>query len=203
MEDLTTRDKILKEAEQRFIAIGISNTQMKDIAEALKINRRTLYRYFPTKDELAFEIELIVMSKIQEYMNIFIDGAEAGTGFQKVKVYFDMVDMDSIKELMKFTAEFDSYFRNDYPNKETEKSFLEILNPENDALYRYISEGIADGSIRDDLSASELFSFISHSFFALFQRLIMRENHLSREYCEDIDFKQVFRKVILSGIKKQ
>jgi AcrR family transcriptional regulator len=202
MNDLTTKERILSVAEKKFVSLGIANTQMKDIANELNINRRTLYRYFPTKDELAFEIELIVMGRIQNYFGALINEADFNTGFEKVKAYFEKVDIDGIKELMKFTGEFDRYFQNDYPNKEMEKSFLEVLNPENDPLYQYIAEGIADGSIRTDVSARELFHLISHSFFALFQRLILRENHLNEEYCDDIDFKKVFKKVILSGLKK-
>ncbi len=65
-----------------------------------------------------------------------------------------------------------------YPSSELEKMFIEILNAEKDTLYQYIREGIDDGSIRNDMSAKGIHPFISQSFLALFQRLILRENHL-------------------------
>lgn len=203
MEKITTRTRILKEAEKRFIDFGIANTQMKDIASAININRRTLYRYFPTKDELAFEIEMIVMKQIQEYLSLEVKDIENKTGFEKIEKYFDNVNFVDIKELMKFTAEFDRYFQDDYPTPQLEESFVQSLDPHDDQLYQYISEGIEDGSIRNDISADHLFHFISQDFFALFQRLILREKHLKNEYCDQVDFQQLFKDILLSGIRKK
>lgn len=202
MEKRTTKERILEEAEKQFIELGIAGTQMKDIALAVNINRRTLYRYFPTKDELAFEIEMIVMKQIDEYLSLKLNDKSHETGYEKVVRYFDNVSFDDIKDLLKFTAEFDRYFQDDYPTPQLEKSFVRSLDPQNDQLYQYISEGIADGSIRDDISADDLFHFISQDFFALFQRLILREKHLKNEYCDQVDFQQLFKKVLLSGIRK-
>lgn len=199
--DSLTRERILCEAESKFIADGIDNTQMKDIAAALRINRRTLYRYFPTKDELAFAVELIVMGKIQDYLSVLIDDAAYPTGFLKLQAYFEQVDLDRLYDWMKFTAEFDRYFQNEYPDREMAQQFLKALDPRRDHLYRYITQGMADGSIRGDIPVLDLFHFISYSFFSLFQRLILRRNHLREEYCGDVDFKRTYIKVILSGIQ--
>ena len=202
MKKKPTKERILEEAEKQFIELGIAGTQMKDIALAVNINRRTLYRYFPTKDELAFEIEMIVMKQIDEYLSLKLNDISHETGYEKVVRYFDNVSFDDIKDLLKFTAEFDRYFQDEYPTPQLEKSFVRSLDPQNDQLYQYISEGIADGSIRDDISADDLFHFISQDFFALFQRLILREKHLKNEYCDQVDFQQLFKKVLLSGIRK-
>jgi len=200
---MTTKERILQEAERRFIESGIANTQMKDIASAVDINRRTLYRYFPTKDELAFEVEMIVMKQIQDYLSLELEETENNTGFEKIEKYFDNVNFEDIKELMKFTAEFDRYFQDDYPTPQLEESFVLSLNPHDDQLYHYISEGIEDGSIRNDISADDLFHFVSQDFFALFQRLILREKHLKNEYCDQVDFQQLFKDILLSGIKNK
>lgn len=202
MELQTTRQRILIEAEKQFITHGIANAQMKDIASAVNINRRTLYRYFPTKDELAFEIEILVMKQIQDYLTLDIGDMTGKTGFEKVKAYFFQVDLDKVKEQIKFTAEFDRYFQENYPNPELEQSFIEAMNPERDPLFHYIREGVEDGSIRNDMTVEELYHFISHSFISLFQRLILRENHLKHEYCEHIDFRKSFRNIVLSGIQR-
>lgn len=202
MNELTTRQRILKEAEKQFIDLGIANVQMKDIASAININRRTLYRYFPSKDELAFEIEIIIMKQIQDYLMLDIGNATGKTGFEKVKEYFLKVDLDKIREKIRFTAEFDRYFKDDYPSPELEQSFIKVLNPKQDLLYQYICEGINDNSIRNDMTTEEIYHFISQSFIALFQRLILRENHLKYEYCDNIDFQKLFIEIILSGIKQ-
>lgn len=198
----TTRQKILRAAEKRFIDEGIASTQMKEIAEAVGINRRTLYRYFPTKDELAFEIEMIVMNQIQEYLALEPEGLENKTGYEKVEKYFDNVDFNDIKELMKFTAEFDRYFQDDYPTPQLEETFVRTLEPANDQLFQFIDQGRNDGTIRDDITTEDLFHYISQNFFALFQRLILREKHLKNEFCDQVDFQRLFKEISLSGIRK-
>lgn len=202
MDKPTTRQRILIEAEKQFITLGIANVQMTDIAAAININRRTLYRYFPTKDELAFEIEVMVMKQLQDYLTLDLGDMNGKTGFEKVTAYFFRVDLENVKEQIKFTAEFDRYFQGNYPNPELEQSFIEALNPNQDQLFLYIRDGVTDGSIRNDMTAEELYHFISHSFISLFQRLILRENHLKYEYCDNIDFHKSFRKIILTGIQR-
>ena len=200
MGEPNTRERILQVAEGQFVAMGIEKTQMIDIAVASGINRRTLYRYFPTKDLLAFEVEMIVMERIQSYMGSLADGASSGTGLQHVREYFDRVDMGRIENLLKFTAEFDRYFQNDYPDSELTRKFIESINPQGDPLFRAIGQGIADGSIRGDKTAEELYHFITQSFFALFQRLILRCNHLKDEYCGDVDFEKLFKEMMIKAI---
>ncbi|CAH1055220.1 TetR/AcrR family transcriptional regulator [Paenibacillus pseudetheri] len=202
MDKPTTRQRILIEAEKQFITLGIANVQMTDIAAAININRRTLYRYFPTKDELAFEIEVMVMKQLQDYLTLDLGDMNGKTGFEKVTAYFFRVDLETVKEQIKFTAEFDRYFQGNYPNPELEQSFIEALNPNQDQLFLYIRDGVTDGSIRNDMTAEELYHFISHSFISLFQRLILRENHLKYEYCDNIDFHKSFQKIILTGIQR-
>lgn len=202
MDIPTTRQRILIEAEKQFIMLGIASAQMTDIAAAININRRTLYRYFPTKDELAFEIEVMVMKQLQDYLTLDLGDMTGKTGFEKVTAYFFQVDLENVKEQIKFTAEFDRYFQGNYPNPALEQSFIEALNPNQDQLFLYIRDGVADGSIRNDMTTEELYHFISHSFISLFQRLILRENHLKYEYCDNIDFHKSFQKIILTGIQR-
>ncbi len=200
MGEKSTEERILSVAENRFIADGIERTQMIDIAKDSEINRRTLYRYFPTKDLLAFEVEMIVMDRIQRYLGALVSPDEPGTGAEHVRAYFARVEMNKIQDWIKFTAEFDRYFQNEYPDSRLTHRFIDSIRPENDPLYRYIEEGIADGSIHAEASAGELYHFVAQSFFALFQRLILRRNHLKNEHCEDVDFEGLFRDLMLKAI---
>ena len=103
------------------------------------------------------------------------------------------MNLSRIENWLRYTAEFDRYFQNDYPDSGLTDAFIESIRPQNDPLYRFIEEGISDGSIHAVASAPDLYHFISQSFFALFQRLILRRNHLKDEYCADVDFEGMFR----------
>ncbi len=199
---MTTKEKIMLEAEEQFIKYGIANTQMKDIASAVKINRRTLYRYFPTKDELAFVVEMNVMMQISEYLsNGIVDLPDKYSGYEKVVHYFNNVKLDYIKKQIKFTAEFDRYFVDEYPSEKLESDFVESLDPKNDKLYSFIAQGQEDKSIRTDITTIEIYQFLSQSFISLFQRLLLRENHLKYEFCDEVDFSKLYKDIILQGIK--
>ncbi len=50
-----TRSHIVETAIDLFIRNGYGETSMEQIAEASGVSRRTVYRHFPTKDDLVFE----------------------------------------------------------------------------------------------------------------------------------------------------
>ncbi len=50
-----TKDDIARAAIELFLRDGYDNTTMTDVAEASDVSRRTVYRHFPTKDDLVFE----------------------------------------------------------------------------------------------------------------------------------------------------
>lgn len=69
--------QIIEAAKKCYLADGISNTGMKDIAQTADVARSTLYRYFATKDELLVTVikqELIdlgdsIISSLERFDN--------------------------------------------------------------------------------------------------------------------------------------
>jgi AcrR family transcriptional regulator len=51
-ELLRRRDEIFKAAMHLFVEKGFNETSMREIAEAAKVGKSTLYDYFPSKDEI-------------------------------------------------------------------------------------------------------------------------------------------------------
>src|SRR5260221_9289433 len=52
MEEIQTKEKILKEAATLFTKYGIRSISMDDIARHLSVSKKTLYQHFADKDEL-------------------------------------------------------------------------------------------------------------------------------------------------------
>ncbi len=50
-----TKDDITRAAIDLFLRDGYDTTTMTDVAEAADVSRRTVYRHFPTKEDLVFE----------------------------------------------------------------------------------------------------------------------------------------------------
>src|SRR5258706_1385580 len=52
MEEIQTKDKILRGAADLFTRYGIRSISMDDIARHLAVSKKTLYQHFADKDEL-------------------------------------------------------------------------------------------------------------------------------------------------------
>ena len=55
-----TREHIFQKALALFAAKGYQATSLKDIAEAAEVSTGTLYRYFPSKGDLLFELRRVL-----------------------------------------------------------------------------------------------------------------------------------------------
>jgi AcrR family transcriptional regulator len=53
---MSTRDKIVKSAVGLFIKQGVAKTTTKQIANSASVAEGSIYRYFPSKDELAWQV---------------------------------------------------------------------------------------------------------------------------------------------------
>ena len=63
-EDFEIRTRIVKAALELFVKFGYSKVTMDEIAENLGMSKKTLYQYFPSKQEL---IQGIIQSAMHEY----------------------------------------------------------------------------------------------------------------------------------------
>jgi len=50
------KDKIIKFAQQKFFSEGFYKTTMDEISRELQMSKKTIYRYFPSKEKLVEEI---------------------------------------------------------------------------------------------------------------------------------------------------
>ncbi len=53
---MSTRDKIVKSAVALFIQQGVAKTTTKQIATSASVAEGSIYRYFPSKEELAWQV---------------------------------------------------------------------------------------------------------------------------------------------------
>jgi len=179
------RNDIIRIAEDVFLSKGLAAASMQDIAHRAKISRRTLYRYFQTKEELAFEIVFKIFRNTNEHKK-FIDELN-GTGLEKISQVFEILSLyfDRHLDEFKFTGVFDYYFTDEYPSRALEDEFYALLNKERDSLMVLIEEGIDDGSIRKNIDPHLISKPIKHSLLSLAQKVAIRGHHLEKEYAFD------------------
>lgn len=62
MED---QDKIIASTEEKFFRDGFYKTTMDEIASELRMSKKTIYKYFPSKDDLVHAIAKFFMNKMR------------------------------------------------------------------------------------------------------------------------------------------
>jgi AcrR family transcriptional regulator len=60
------QEKILDYVEERVFKDGISRTTMSDLASEMRVSKKTIYKFFPSKDELVTAIAKRFMNRIRK-----------------------------------------------------------------------------------------------------------------------------------------
>jgi AcrR family transcriptional regulator len=94
-----TRDLILDAAERLIGALGYSKTTMDDVAKAAGIGKRTIYVYFPSKEEVI----LCTIDRIVDRLVARLRGHAAGAGSAAARVRAMLVErvlfrFDSVRD---------------------------------------------------------------------------------------------------------
>ncbi|MFA5834899.1 MAG: TetR/AcrR family transcriptional regulator [Bacteroidota bacterium] len=56
MSDLELKNRIVEAAREHFFANGFSKTTMEEFAQSMGMSKKTIYKFFPGKDEIVKEI---------------------------------------------------------------------------------------------------------------------------------------------------
>ena len=150
---------ILDAAEELFLAKGFSRVSMDEIAKKVGMNKATIYIYFEDKDSLFFGIAL---RRMREHLKKIGDCAHRkASGRERV---LDMMAAGfAYSEANQgffhlFSATGPERFRD--TDNPLAKVIVEILLKEEHLIRDALNEGIADGSVRDDLDPREMAGYI-------------------------------------------
>lgn len=79
------KDKIIKFAQQKFFTEGFYKTTMDEISRELQISKKTIYKYFPSKEKLVEEITDEMLADASCEIGEIIDSEESAV-FKFVKL---------------------------------------------------------------------------------------------------------------------
>ena len=121
-----SQNSILNAAETVFLRKGLENTSMGDIADQANVHRVTLYRYFPNRDPIAFEIAVRILKKIKTSTDI----SDKTIYLQAIKEdILAMIDQfQNLRDAYKYLGMFDHLYGEKYPSNELADWFKEEIN---------------------------------------------------------------------------
>ncbi len=148
--DDVTKSRILEVSREHFFRLGFSKVTMSEIATELGMSKKTLYEYFPSKEELLSEVILAMQNDIRTK----IDPLIADTEMNFVK---------KLKLLLSYGGEFHAQFSN-YFMMDLQKNAPQVWKACDDFrmermranLEKLVKEGVAKGVFRNDLNEQVL-----------------------------------------------
>jgi len=175
-------EHILDVAANLFVEKGLAETTMSEMAAAAGVSRRTLYRYYASKEDLAFAVEGRIFSRFYQDFEKNL-GELSGNGYEKLNLLLKSLPryIQSHKKEVKFTGVFDHYFAGEYPGSPESEKFIQMIQEDGNPLAHLIREGIVDGSIRKNVDAFLAARTIGNTIISLAQRMIIRGHHIEKE----------------------
>ena len=146
---------IIDGAKQLFLENGLNAVSMNDIVHQTGFSRKTLYRYFDSKENLAFEVLRQIYNDLILEFNQIESNHAFQSGFEelsfKLHKFMDILLLH-LQE-MAYLVEYDHYVKSD---SEQYDSFLKEMN----VISSTVERGRKDGSIRSTSELEDNLSFI-------------------------------------------
>lgn len=199
---------ILNAGMNLFLEEGLAEVHMKDVARKAGVSRATLYRYYPSKEDLALAIEHHLYRDV--LVPEFSPGilSFSGNGYEKIENYLltFVGIIESHPELFKLSGAMDHYFNYRQKPEDTARKMKTIFkdDPTVEFLKSALREGMDDGSLRSDMDERLTAYTIDQTIISLGQRVASRKEEMTLEFNLESPERMVmvFVRTILAGLKR-
>jgi AcrR family transcriptional regulator len=156
-EKAIREDDIVDAAERVFFARGFDGATMDDVAREADFSKRTLYKYFTSKNQLILAIAhrgfRLLNAMLQEAATKLSDGSAAGrlAAMGRTYIEFRKRHFDHFRTIVVYETQDSDFAEDDHIAR---KCYAEGEKGA-DLLASTIRDGISDGSLRADLDPGE------------------------------------------------
>lgn len=198
---------IIDKARYIFLQKGLFNTVMDDIANEVGLTRRTLYRYFETKEELAYETTIQLLNEWNDYHETVFRSLEGNSIERFENFLMKLIDYMAVRiDVMKYLGEFDFYFKDERTSvalTDSMERFNNVILKSDALLTDLLISGIKDGSMKTDMNVSLMVATISNVLWSFGQRIAIRGDMIHEETgIEAIELIKKQVEIYVTAIKK-
>ena len=165
---------ILESAFRLFSEKGIESVTMPEVANASGVGRATLYRYFASKLDLVVAIGTWKWNEYIAHHDAFVplETHESMTGAQYLRFYLDsFLDLyRNHRDILRFNYNFNSYLQHESGTEAQRQPYLQMVGILHERFHRLCERGRRDGTLRDDISETSMFSSSFHIMLAAVTR---------------------------------
>ncbi len=174
------RFEILTKSQDILIREGLYPIKMSEIAEEIGISKRSLYYYYKNKEELAVDVQILVMNEYISGREPQIDPTLSGYEQLCQLIYYMTERIKFYRKEIKFITAFDYYFFNGYPDKKY-SDYLKTID-EDLTMIHIFEKGLEDGSLKMPTEDYETLAMtVYQTVFAYAQKIIYREKSMLSE----------------------
>ena len=194
-------DNIVDSAKELFIEHGIEPTSMRDIAVAAGVERKTVYNYFASKEELATHV-LVNMAELGEFFSLGdYDDTDAVSGYimledilhKWVERYRDFADA------LMFSFQYNYHFNRESQLKDLLSPAEEIRKTK---IGKAIIKGLEDGSLVADGMDAEMTSLtVIRMCRSMIEKQLYRSEAVNAELGKNFDTLEHAFNIVLRGLK--
>ena len=161
---------IMETAYELFSEKGIIPVTITDIAEASGVGRVTVFRYFTTKLNLVVAIGTWKWEEYIEAHNALLpqERLDKMTGAEYLRFFLDsFLDLyRNHRDILRFNYDFNSFLRYEAGAAEEKQPYLRMVNALGAQFHVLYERGMKDGTLREDISESSMFSSSFHIMLA-------------------------------------
>ncbi len=199
------RKKILNDTLPYILKVGTDQLTVTEIAEFLKMERRTLYDYYPTKDDLIVDLAFISVNEINEkYMELAetlnIANIEQSSK-ERLKIILKGIAQiinNKYAEQFNFITGFDVYYHH---LERSSNAFLRYsyvitgFKTKHHYLEAILKDMKKDYNIAMDIN--NMIEVVEQSFHAYLARILIKQDESNRYNMENID---IYIELIANGL---
>lgn len=179
------RDKIIQSALKQIGKYGLRKFTMDDIAADLGISKKTVYKYFESKQQM---ISAVVDDRLEVEKTRVLNAVETEGGFldkfNAVMFFYDKSDAPQ-----QILEELQRYFPDEWQKSEAIGRF------KGEHVRRLLLQGIQSGEFRPDLQLPIIDLVMSKTLPAMLDYKFLNQNNITvKQAVEE------FKKIILHGI---
>lgn len=182
------RNLIIFRAAGQFFNYGFANTTTQQIAEELEISKKTLYKYFASKEELLFAVLDLHHREMEERIHEVIEDNRLDF-VEKLKEVTKVVGAFKAKFSPQFLRDLQKVAPGQWKDKE---SIHQRFVPH---IERLLHEGVQAGMLRNDVDVKMIILIVSSAFENFFN--LEPLSRFSFSFQEGID---AILKVVTEGI---
>ncbi|HOV14066.1 MAG TPA: TetR/AcrR family transcriptional regulator [Spirochaetota bacterium] len=183
------RQEIIDVAEKLFFSEGFKDTSMDEIAQKSEFSKRTVYKYFDSKEEL---YSAIALRGLELFQKIIVESSQnKNTGLEKLESI--ACSLINLKKTNINYAKVITYFLNQVFDTDTNGVFIKLCKEKvitiRVLINNYLNQGIEDGSIKNNIDIPKTVMSIQTILVGMY---MINDNLYNYFMTNNISFNEIF-----------